>query len=80
MRWADQYNVLRGAVLSSPATHEWIRELIVRLEGKDPVDVLKGLEVLTNLMRMRHEAGLAGEWAQLDLQRPFGEWGNPLRD
>ena len=80
MRWADQYNVLRGAVLSSPATHEWIRELIVRLEGKDPVDVLNGLEVVARLMRTRHEAVLAGEWDQLDLQRPFGEWGNPLRD
>ena len=80
MRWAAQYNVLREAVLSSPATHEWIREMIVRLEGKDPVDVLKGLEVLTKLMRMRHEAGLAGEWDQLDLQRPIGEGGNPLRD
>ena len=80
MRWAAQYNVLREAVLSSPATHEWIRELIVRLEGKDPVDVLNGLEVVARLMRMRHEAVLAGEWDQLDLQRPFGEWGNPLRD
>ena len=80
MRWADQYNVLRGAVLSSPATHEWIRELIVRLEGKDPVDVLNGLEVVARLMRMRHEAVPAGEWDQLDLQRPFGEGGNPLRD
>ena len=80
MRWADQYNVLREAVLSSPATHGWIRDLIVRLEGKDPVDVLNGLEVVARLMRMRHEAVLAGEWDQLDLQRPFGEWGNPLRD
>ena len=80
MRWADQYNVLRGAVLSSPATHDCIREPIVPVEGKDPVDVLNGLEVVARLMRMRHEAVLAGEWDQLDLQRPFGEWGNPLRD
>ncbi len=60
MRWADQYNVMRSMLLSSPATHWWVRDLILRLDAKDPVDVLNGLEVVARLMRMRHEAVRAG--------------------
>ncbi len=80
MRWADQYNVMRSMLLSSPATHWWVRDLILRLDAKDPVDVLNGLEVVARLMRMRHEAVRAGEWDQLESQKPTGDDGISMKD
>ena len=73
MRWADQYNVMRSMLLSSPATHWWVRDLILRLDAKDP-------EVVARLMRMRHEAVRAGEWDQLECQKPTGDDGISMKD
>lgn len=71
---------MRSMLLSSPATHWWVRDLILRLDAKDPVDVLNGLEVVARLMRMRHEAVRAGEWDQLECHKPSGEDGISMKD
>ncbi len=80
MKWTDQYNAMRTMLLSSPGTHWWVRDLILRLDAKDPVDVLNGLEIVARLMRMRHEAVRAGEWDQLEDQNPTGEDGRSSTD
>lgn len=47
------YQQRRQQLLIDKSTPDWVREILVSLEGRDPCDVLNGLEVLVELYTMK---------------------------
>ena len=44
-----KYNALRAKIMDDPATHNWVKEIIERLETHDIVDVIVDLSVVSKL-------------------------------
>lgn len=57
------YIAQREALLSSPCTHYWVKELILKLDEKDPVDVVADLEALLQMYLARLPEALAAHRA-----------------
>ena len=50
---AERPELIEQELLESPATHFWVRDVILRTQGKDPVDVLAGAEAFLAVARER---------------------------
>lgn len=60
-RWAAEppdHRARRKEIVSSPATAFWVKEMIPKLEDKDPLDVVHGLSGLLDLFVRRADEAL----------------------
>jgi len=49
----ERYEEVRGKILSSDATHFFLREILNKCEHRDTVDNINNLEVALRLMKMK---------------------------
>lgn len=57
------YPRIYEALQQDPSIHNWVKEALTKLEDKDIVDVLNGLEVLTMYFEHKH-AGLVASYIE----------------
>lgn len=55
----QDYEAFRDALLADPGVHHWVKDIIPRLELRDPVDTLNNLDLLRDLFNARLQGMLA---------------------